>query len=712
MARWGGWGAVPQIFDEQRDGWAPAREQLRELLDEQAYTAARRTTINAHYTDAAIASAIWQAVDELGFDGGRVLEPGCGAGVFLGLAPEGATLTGVELDRTTAAIARALYPHAEIRGESFADTRLPDGHFDVAVGNVPFADVRLHDPAHNPGRHSIHNHFIIKSLGLTRPGGLVAVLTSHYTLDAGNPAARREMSQLADLVGAVRLPTGAHRRAAGTDALTDLLILRRRERDTPAAAAAWETTRTVEIDGQAVRINSYFVEHPDRVLGELAVGQGMYSAQTLHVHPRGELAAVPGQLRDALSELAFEARAKGQTFTPSRDVSRGETLRDVSPAAAEPSEALWDGHVAEHADGTFTVVNRGVHEPFDVPRAHRLELRALLELRDSARRLLSAEASSVEDSEEIAQLRDTLRDRYTKYQQRFGPINRFTLRRTGRTDRQTGEERMARITPPALRLLRGDPFAPLVAALEVFDDSSQTATPAGILSERVITPRAPRLGADSPQDAVAICLDTHGRVDLEEIARLLGTDPADARAQLGELVYHDPERDRLVPAAEYLSGNVRVKLDVARLAVGHDPALQVNVDALERVLPAELTVEEIEPRLGAAWIDADTHRDFLAELLADPSLQVEHPGGAVWAVKGNNYSVTATSEWGTGRIPAPALAKAILEQRPIQVTDEIDDGERTRRVINPTETAAAQEKAQQLQERFAEWCWEQPDRAQ
>jgi N12 class adenine-specific DNA methylase len=712
VAAWSGWGAVPAVFDEQRSEWAGAREQLRELLDEDAYAAARRTTINAHYTDPAIADAIWQTVHDLGFDGGRVLEPGCGAGVFLGLAPDSAQLTGVELDPSTAAIARVLYPHADVRAESFAATRLPDGYFDLVVGNVPFADVRLHDQRHNHGRHSLHNHFIVKSLALTRPGGLVAVLSSHYTLDAANPGARREMGELADLVGAVRLPTGAHRRAAGTDALTDLLIFRRREPGAPAASATagWESTRTVEIDGQPVRINSYLAERPERVLGELAVGQGMYSAQTLHVHPRGDLAAVPGQLRDALSQLTSEARAAALTFTP-RDVSLGPGASGDASRAAGASEGLWDGHIAAHPDGTFTVINQGVHEPFEVPSAHRVELRALLELRDGARGLLAAEAASLEDSDELTGLRDALRDRYSAYQQRFGPLNRFTLRRTGRTDPQTGEQRMARITPTPLRLLRRDPFAPLVSALEVFDDATQTATPAAILSERVIAPRAPRLGADNPQDALAICLDTHGRVELQEIARLLGAEPADARAQLAELVYHDPDRDQLVPAAEYLSGNVRAKLDVARRAVEQDPALQINVDALERVLPADLTVEEIEPRLGAAWIDADTHREFLAELLADPSLQVEHPGGAVWAVKGNNYSVKATSEWGTGRIPAPALAKAILEQRPVQVTDEIDDGERVRRVINPTETAAAQEKAQQLQERFAEWCWEDPDRA-
>ena len=216
LARWSSWGAVPEIFDEHRAEWAPERGRLRELLDDQAYAEARRTTINAHYTDPAYVGAIWTALGELGFDGGRVLEPGAGAGTFIGMAPASADMVGVELDPTTAAIAGALYPHATIRTESFAATPYPAGSFDAAVGNVPFADVRLHDPRHNRANHSLHNHCIIKSLALTRPGGIVAVLTSRYTLDARNPAARREMNAMADLVGAVRLPSGAHMRAAGT----------------------------------------------------------------------------------------------------------------------------------------------------------------------------------------------------------------------------------------------------------------------------------------------------------------------------------------------------------------------------------------------------------------------------------------------------------------------------------------------------------------
>ena len=233
LAAWSGWGAVAGVFDEDRDGWAQARSELLQLVGEDGYAAARRTTINAHYTDPAIVAVIWQTVRDLGFDGGRVLEPGCGIGTFIGLAAADAELTGVELDPATARLAQALYPHASVRNESFADTRLPEGHFDLTVGNVPFADVRLHDPQHNPGRHSIHNHFILKSLALTRPGGLVAVLSSRFTLDAANPAARREMAQLADLVGAIRLPSGSHRRTAGTEAVIDLLVLRRRTAGEP-----------------------------------------------------------------------------------------------------------------------------------------------------------------------------------------------------------------------------------------------------------------------------------------------------------------------------------------------------------------------------------------------------------------------------------------------------------------------------------------------
>ena len=243
LARWSGWGAVPGVFDDADDRFADMRAELRGLLDPEQWRAAARNTLNAHYTDAGLVEAVWAGVVALGFEAGTVLEPGCGAGAFIGFAPEGAAMVGVELDPTTAAICLALYPDATVLAESFADTRLPTGAFDAVVGNVPFGRFALHDPVHNPSGHSVHNHFLLKALHLTRPGGVVAALTSRYTLDARNPGARREMAELADLVAALRLPEGAHRRAAGTDVVTDLVVLRRRPPGDPARGEAFERAR-------------------------------------------------------------------------------------------------------------------------------------------------------------------------------------------------------------------------------------------------------------------------------------------------------------------------------------------------------------------------------------------------------------------------------------------------------------------------------------
>ncbi len=700
LARWSGWGAVAEIFDEQRSGWAREREQLRELLDERAYAAARRTTINAHYTDPTYVQAIWRAVQDLGFQDGLVLEPGAGAGTFIGLAPPGAQMTGVELDPTTAAIAQALYPDATIRAESFAQSPYRAGHFDAVVGNVPFADVRLHDPRHNRGGHSLHNHCIIKSLALTRPGGIVAVLSSRYTLDAQNPAARREMNALGDLIGAVRLPGGAHQRSAATNVVTDLLLLRRREPNTAPTSIAWEQAPTVELDGARDRLNGYYLEHPQHVLGRLAITSGQYAAPSLTV--QADARALPEALTAALSEITTRAWRTGQAMS-----ARGSAPA-TAPAALAPATGLWDGHLSADPDGRFTRVLGGEHIPLPVPAAQRVELRALLGLRDGARELLGAEAANAEDTPEIDQLRDELRARYESYTARYGPINRFTIRRTGHLDRGSGEPRTARVRPRAITTLRDDPFAALVCALESFDDATQTAVGATILSQRTLVARAPVLGVERADEALAVALETDGRVELDRIADLLGADPAEAREALGELVYEDPRTGRLVPAPEYLSGNVREKLDLARAAVGERPELAVNASALEAVLPLDLGIEDVHPRLGAAWIDADTHQAFLREILLDSTVLVEHPGGGVWGVRADNRSLKATSEWGTRRMPAAAIVRATLEQRPLQVTDETLEG---KRIVNPVETAAAVEKAEALQERFAEWAWEQPLRA-
>ena len=701
LARWSGWGAVPEVFDDDREEFAWAREQLTSLLSPAELAAARRTTINAHYTDTALAKVIWDGTRKLGFTGGRVLEPGSGSGNFIALAPGSTQMTGIELDPVTAGIAAALYPHAQIRAESFALTCDPDGSYDLVIGNVPFGKAVLHDRRHNAAGHAIHNHFIVKSLGLTRPGGLVMVLTSRYSMDARNPAARREIASLADLTGAVRLPSGAHQRAAGTAAVTDLLVLRRREPGRQPDSTAWEQARLTELDGAQVPVNEYFLAHPEMVLGQLGAANGMYRADDLVVRATGDTAT---ELARALDAVAATARSRGLTWAAPAPADTARPGPDLA-RSQEP-----DGYIRAHGDGTFTRVINGTERPHEVPRSQAPELRELLGLRDTARALLDAESASTDDTPQIARLRADLNRRYDTYVRTYGPLNRFTVRRTGRTDRKTGEPVMARVRPPQGGF-RHDPYAPLVLALEEFDPVGQRAAKAAVFHERVIAPRTARLGADTPADALAICLDTHGEPDLAEIARLLGTTQDDARDQLATLVFNDPATGRLVPAAEYLSGNVRGKLTAAEQAALDDPRFVMNAAALREVIPPDLTPGEIDARLGAPWIGAGYVQQFLREILDDPRLRVEHPGGQVWAVRGSTDSVLAASTWGTERYPAPQLAQAICEQRKVEVRDLIrtPDGDRT--VLNLDATLAAQEKATELAERFSDWAWKDPARA-
>ncbi len=708
LAGWSSWGAIPAVFDDHDPDWQTEREQLHGLLDEPAWAAARRTTLNAHYTDPALVQTIWDVVAGLGFDGGRVLEPGCGSGTFLGLAPAAAEMVGVELDPTSAAIAAALYPAAQVRAESFVDTRFPGGWFDAVVGNVPFGKVALHDPVDNVNRHTIHNHFILKTLRLTRPGGIVAVLTSHYTLDAVNPAARREISGYADLVAAVRLPTGAHRRTAGTDTVTDLLILRRRDPDTTPADPTWEQVTSRQIDGLPVKVNAYFDDHPDHILGTLGMEHGLHDG-TLFVHD-DDLPTLPARLRGALAEVGDYAHRHGLEYAP-RPEPDSDAPETAQPAGV-PAGSEWDGTLHAREDGGFEVTTDSMRVPFPVPASARTELRHLLRLRDAAITQLHLERGTLDDTDQIMTARSRLLFLWRQYVNRYGPINRYTTAPTGRVD-EAGDPILSCRTPTAPRLLREDPYGPLVFALEVFDDHTQQAQPAALLTHRVITPRPQRLGADTPAEALQITLDMLGRVDLNHIARLLGDTPDQTRARLGELVFDDPTTESLVAAPEYLSGNLRPKLDAARIAALTNDRFQVNVAALQAVLPDPLTPAEITARIGAVWISPAVHEQFLRELLNDPTLQVRCPLPAEWRVrKAMRATVRATQEWGTERRPAPDLFMALANQTPIRVDDTVKDANgRDRLVFNPTETAAAQDKAEALQERFEDWVWEEPARA-
>ncbi|MEJ3743140.1 SNF2-related protein [Actinomycetes bacterium KLBMP 9797] len=705
LARWSGWGAVPGVFDPDRDDhvtYAWAREQLAELLDEEGWRAARRTTLNAHYTDANVVQAVWDAVQELGFTGGDVLEPGSGSGNFIAFAPPTARMVGVELDPTTAAISAALYPNAHILNESFADTRTRAGTFDLVVGNVPFGQITPHDRRYNAAGHSIHDYFMVKGLHLLRPGGLMAVLTSHYSMDRGNPAARREIAELADLVGAVRLPSGAMAKAAGTDAVMDVLILRRREDDRPPAPAqSWETTRRITIGEDDVRVNGYFLDHPERVLGRMGTG-GLHREDELVI--KGDRDCAPA-LAAALREIIAEAETRGLRYSSLPAQAQRQPIALVAATQQQP-----EGYFAALPDGRFTQVADGQPQPYSPPKTQAQELRELLRLRDTAMRLLEAEAATRDDTDEIDDLRTELGRHYDSYLARYGPINRYNTYETGKVDEDTGEPIMRRVAP-AQGGFRTDPFSNLVYALERFDEAAQTATKADVFTTRAIAPRAPKLGAETPEDAIAICQDIYGELTLERVAWLLGMDETEARLRLGTLVFDEPGTDRLVAAAEYLSGNVRAKLDAARAAAAEDARYAPNVEALTAVKPVDLTPQEIRVRLGASWVSGAVVQQFLQELLDDPTLKVEHgDGGTDWDVTSRRRASTlATSTWGTERMSAVDIAENLLKQRPVRVYDV--DPVTEKRILNPDASLAAQTKATEINERFAEWLWEQPQRA-
>jgi len=714
LSRWSGWGSIPQVFDDTDDRYVDERAELRRLLrTEVGWAQARRTTLNAHYTSAPVVAAMWRAAGALGVQGEvRVLEPGCGSGNFIGFAPPAAHLTGVELDETTAEIARHLYgARATIHSSAFEDLRVEDGAFDLVIGNVPFAKLVPHDPHHNRGRHALHNYFLIKSLHLTRPGGFVLALTSRYTLDARNDTARREIAGLADLVGAVRLPERAFARSSGTDVVVDMVVLRRRLPGAWPSGPTWQRVEPAPIetpDGQdRLEVNEYYLAHPNQVLGELAAARGTYRAHELTVKPSGDLS---DQLRTALEALVAEAHAKGLGYVPA---TRTEA---ATPA---PRPASGDFNLTHAQDGSFVVNQRGevaqLHagEPISYePRVakDRSELTRLVYLRNAARNVLAIQVAGGDD-DRLASAQQALTESYRNYVRLYGPINRSSQARTGRRDAETGDEIMRRVRP-RMGGFREDPDWPLVAALEVFDEETQEARPSAIFHERIIDPPRERHLVDSPDEAIAVCLDETGQVTVERAAHLLGTDHTTARTRLGELVYDEPATGRLVPASEYLSGNVRAKLAACHDANDEDGRYRQNVAALQRVLPRQLEPAEITARLGAPWIPSGDVEQFCTDVL-DATVDVEHLRQlGHWSVRltgGGRRGVALSSEWGTARADAVTLLEAALNQRLHTVTDATDDG---RRVRNDAETLAARDKQEALTTRFSTWVWEDPDRSE
>lgn len=692
LAGWSSWGATPQVFDPRQSDWATERAQVRALLDDTAYAQAQRTILNAHYTDPAIADAMWAALENAGFSGGRVLEPGCGSGTFITHAPPSAQMVGVELDATTAAIAAALTPSAQIRAEGFERTSVPASSFTAVIGNVPFGDYRLYDPVHNQAKHSIHNHFIVKSLALTAPGGYAVLLTSRYTLDAQNQRARREIAALGDLVGAVRLPSTAFRRVAGTEVVTDVLVLRRREEGrepstltTQFLQLANATARDDTGEDKGVPINAVFTEHPDWVLGDLRIGHGMYGQDTLSVDARdGD--DLPALVAERLTGIVDTARARGLGHTASWRDTLGPTREDFDRGLLAAGRLPAEDDLAvgtlryNRPAGTIERYGHGEWETVNTRGPKQVaEWSQLLELRDTTHALIDAQRDAATTTGQRQALREILAQQYDAYVGRYGPINRFTMTvpkdltddqhekalaaliDAWRRDEGTGgapfagdvpEDVLDQLsdrawvnprTPTKLqnhlgRTLRTDPtFAP-VLALEHFDDETMTARKAAIFHTDVIHPRQVRTHADTVVEAMAISLDESARLDVPRIAELLAVTTEEAETAMeGHAFRTLSDPTRWVGASTYLSGNVRRKLAEAEEVAALDPRYRANVDALTAVVPPRKT--DVDVALGAPWVPIETYVQFVRETFEvpeDTTVTIERVQGR-WEVDVDPY---------------------------------------------------------------------------
>lgn len=739
LARYSGWGHSPQVFDDAKSGdWAAYRADLQALLTPEAFAAARLTTLNAHYTSQEVISAVWQAAQDLGFSGGRVLEPGCGIGNFVGAMPAAlsatTSLVGVELDPTTAAIAGHLYPTAEIRAEGFEVTNLPPNSFDLAIGNVPFGKIVLHDTKHNRNGHSIHNHFIVKSLAYAKPGAVLAVVTSRYTLDARNPSARRDMADHADLLGAVRLPETAFRANAHTDAVTDILFLRKRHAQEQPLDQSWIATTRLDLtegaaapgsaEAEPVHINRYFADNPSHVLGSFAVEHGMHNAMTLTVKP-ADAGPLASQIAVAVGEIVETARTNDRLWNAGSAAVLSTGDKPVATPITAPA-AIKDGAYYLDADGTIRISRHGYGEPAPVPDREKAEVALLIRLRDAVHEVLDIQsrdttplvAASPSTSEtevpawHAAQQR--LNSLYDQYKATYGQINRYFVINRGQDE--DGEDVVAR-RYPKFGGFRRDPDFASVIALELFDDETQQAEKAAIFSKRVLN--APRVirGADDAHGALLAVLEEVGRVDLPRMAALLGTTEDAVIAELKGAIYKDPTLDAAgtsawVTADAYLSGNVRQKLQAAEAAAKEDPAYTENVLALQKVQPRDLAPREIKARLGASWIPASDVEDFANDILNSGSVRVGYAGFTnswiVGAPRDVQRSVAARTEWGTRRRDALTLLEDALSGRPTEVFDVDSDGKRHK---NARATLSACEKREKIEEHFGRWIWQDPERA-
>ena len=687
LVRYAGWGALAGVFEPEwriKPEWEAVAEELKQLLTLEEYESARATTPNAHFTSPLVIRAIWDGLAKLGVThGAEVLEPAMGIGHFFGLMPEsleGGHRTGVELDAITARIAKKLYPDSAIFAKGFEETPLPDNYFDAVVGNVPFGDYAVHDPSmkHSLTR-SIHDYFFAKSLEKVRPGGVMALITSRYTMDKKDDVIRKHLAEQADLVAAVRLPNTTFKDNAGTEVTTDILFLQKRQPGQEPAGESWTETKTVEIEGRPVALNEYYVRHPEMMLGQMKLKGSMYRDKEPTLV--GDITQENlGRAIEALPEGVYVPRDKGREPPPAAPLADPERFIGIK----DGGYALVDGKIVIRSGDTF--------KPTSLLVSAAARVRGLMQIRDAVREVFRTQLDD-EPEEKITAARQELNRVYDRFVSRQGYI----------TSREN------------FRAFTGDPDHPLLLSLENYDAEKQTATKTVIFERRTLERYKPVSHVGTAAEALAISLNETGGIHWERMASLTGQSIKEMQAELEGQVYQNPEGSKWETADEYLSGDVRAKLKTAEAAAEINPAWRRNVEALKAVRPADILPGDINARLGASWIPRSDIRDFIAELLQVPGndVAVGHASEiAAWSVRLDYIAARAvsnTTTHGAGRMSASDLIEAALNMRVPTIYDTLPDDTK---VINQTETIAAREAQQKLKDRFAKWIWENPERTE
>jgi N12 class adenine-specific DNA methylase len=683
LARYVGWGAMSAVFDRsQPDEWRSMARTVRELLTDEEYESARASTPNAHFTSPMVIEAIWSGLHRMGVaNGAQILEPAMGVGHFFGMMPEsmqGGHKTGIELDSVTARIAKKLYPDSCVFAKAFEETPLPDNYFDAVVGNVPFGNYPVHDPSvkHALSR-AIHDYFFAKSLDKLRPGGVMALITSRYTMDKEDETIRRHLAQQADLLGAIRLPNTAFKGNAGTEVTTDILFLRKRAPGAQASKEAWTKLASVESPEGQIEVNEYYARHPEMMLGTMTLEGTMY---------RGAEPTLAGTLTPELLNKAVNALPKG-AYVP-KDLGRGPP--PLATLDAEAFTGIKDGAYAMR-DGALVMRSGDSFETASLSPTAVDRVRGMMAVRDAVRLVFKTQ---LEDAPEqrIVEARKLLNTLYDSFTHKYGPLS----------------------SRENIRAFAGDPDQPLLLSLENYDAEAKRATKTAIFERRTLERYKPKDHVESAPEALAISLNETGAIDWQRMGALTGSSARQMQQELDSLIYRNPE-GQWETADRYLSGNVRAKLKTAEAAASIDASYQRNVEALNAVQPADLLPGDISARLGSSWIPASDVKRFVTELLDIPerAVTVSHSGAiATWTLTLESYaktSVSNTTTHGTARALATDLIEDALNGRTPTIYDQID---KDTRVINQQETLAAREAQQKLRDRFAEWIWQDEERAQ